>query len=776
MQHVSGILLLAVLHLNEAVSSDDVVPIYIGALLPTRSDTVLRQYENVLERAIADVNNSTQILSGYELRLIGNYTEMLPDRGLHVLYDFVYNKPQLTMMFGPTFSSVAAVVNRVAADYNLIQISYASSPSLRDKSVYPLTVQIYPVDDVLNPARVAFVQHFKWKRVAIIFDDIEYFRSNMKNLVQIMTDTGIHILTMESISHDPSLQIQSLKRHDARIIFLLAYIEVTFKVFCEAYLEGIYGEKYVWIIPGWLYDFNWDSWDTFDWENLECTKEEVREAMSGYIGFVADPYLDDLSLVDFNGVKLTTSQQAYIQSIMEVNMDLTLSYDAIMVMALAMNSSLPILAERSRDKRLEHFNYNSGDISAILLEEIMQTNFTGVSGKVKFDELSSRQSNVGIEQYNGVNITNLGKYDSDVMAIEWYQDISWQGGSPPVDGVTMVPMPRSVPYIHRIVMWSLAGCGCILAVIMLALNIVFRHEKAIKISSPPLNNFTGVGCLLLYVCVFVFGIDSGVTDNNHHLIAACWMRVILLSIGLSLSFGALFMKTYRIHVIFNEALKKMKMTNLPDKKLIAGIMCLVLVDVLIFTTWILVDNMQMTKVHLDPIFDYEQPSLEVYYVPEILYCTSKYELYVSIGIYCYKGLLLLWGVFLAWETKRVSLRHLNDSTYIALSIYVVSIACIIVLPIIYLYGDDVTFTFTFLTTAIIVVTTATLCLVFLPKIMLLNKDPETLSTSIINISSSSQSGESKDCKNIAEMYQKKKEELIHLRRRLSFARTQITEE
>ncbi|XP_070548612.1 gamma-aminobutyric acid type B receptor subunit 2-like [Ptychodera flava] len=317
--------------------------------------------------------------------------------------------------------------------------------------------------------------------------------------------------------------------------------------------------------------------------------------------------------------------------------------------------------------------------------------------------------------------------------------------------------------VHRLIIWSIAGCGCLTAVAMLVINTAYRNAKAIKISSPPLNNFTAVGCLLLYAGVFMFGIDIGISTNVQLLLASCWIRIILLSVGLSLSFGALFVKTYRIHVIFNEALTKMKMTNLPDSKLIGGILLLVFVDIVIFVLWIILDDMQIVKAHLEPVFDETNSELEIYLVPEIYHCSSRHSLYFSIALYCYKGFILLWGVFLAWETRRVSLTQLNDSTYIALSIYAVFVTCTIVLPVLYLKGNDATFTFTFLTTAIIIVSTAILLLVFAPKILLLTKDPESLTTSIIHISSSSNSGDTKESRSV---YRKKTEELLHLRRRL----------
>ena len=55
----------------------------------------------------------------------------------------------------------------------------ANSPSLRNKDRFPLTITMSLDEDLLNPARVAFIKYMEWDRVAIVFEDIEYFREVM---------------------------------------------------------------------------------------------------------------------------------------------------------------------------------------------------------------------------------------------------------------------------------------------------------------------------------------------------------------------------------------------------------------------------------------------------------------------------------------------------------------------------------------------------------------------------------------------------------------------
>ncbi|MGH0150818.1 UNVERIFIED_CONTAM: hypothetical protein FKN15_018694 [Acipenser sinensis] len=90
-------------------------------------------------------------------------------------------------------------------------------------------------------------------------------------------------------------------------------------------------------------------------------------------------------------------------------------------------------------------------------------------------------------------------------------------------------------------------------------------------------------------------------------------------------------------------------------------------------------------------------------------------------VYAYKGLLMLFGCFLAWETRNVSIPALNDSKYIGMSVYNVGIMCIIGAAVSFLTRDQPNVQFCIVALVIIFCSTITLCLVFMPK---LDKDLE----------------------------------------------------
>lgn len=78
--------------------------------------------------------------------------------------------------------------------------------------------------------------------------------------------------------------------------------------------------------------------------------------------------------------------------------------------------------------------------------------------------------------------------------------------------------------------------------------------------------------------------------------------------------------------------------------------------------------------------------------------------------------LQVFGCFLAWETRHVSIPALNDSKYIGMSVYNVVIMCVSGAAISFLIHDQQTAGFLIIALLILACTTITLALVFVPKV------------------------------------------------------------
>ncbi|KAG0415451.1 hypothetical protein HPB47_007374, partial [Ixodes persulcatus] len=109
---------------------------------------------------------------------------------------------------------------------------------------------------------------------------------------------------------------------------------------------------------------------------------------------------------------------------------------------------------------------------------------------------------------------------------------------------------------------------------------------------------------------------------------------------------------------------------------------------------------------------------DVSVIPEMEFCQSQ-KMTIFLGsIYAYKGLLMAFGCFLAWETRHVSIPALNDSKYVGMSVYNVVIMCSIGAAISFVLRDQQDAAFIIISVFIIFCSTTTLCLVFVPKVRL----------------------------------------------------------
>ncbi|KAI5642746.1 7 transmembrane sweet-taste receptor of 3 GCPR domain-containing protein [Phthorimaea operculella] len=112
------------------------------------------------------------------------------------------------------------------------------------------------------------------------------------------------------------------------------------------------------------------------------------------------------------------------------------------------------------------------------------------------------------------------------------------------------------------------------------------------------------------------------------------------------------------------------------------------------------------------------------YFATIEICKSQNTTGWLCALYAYKGLLLIVGVYMAWETRNVKISALNDSKYIGISVYSVVITSASVVVIGTIISERTTLAYITITSLILITTTSTLCLLFLPKIIAIRSNTE----------------------------------------------------
>ena len=109
---------------------------------------------------------------------------------------------------------------------------------------------------------------------------------------------------------------------------------------------------------------------------------------------------------------------------------------------------------------------------------------------------------------------------------------------------------------------------------------------------------------------------------------------------------------------------------------------------------------------------------ETIIIPAVYQCTCQYKSYFTATLYAYKGLLILFGLFLAWETRNVTIPALNDSKYIGMCVYNVVIlsiiGAIVSIALENTMQQETPYAITSL--CLLTCTTVTVLLVFVPKV------------------------------------------------------------
>uniref|UniRef100_A0A665UAK4 Gamma-aminobutyric acid type B receptor subunit 1 n=1 Tax=Echeneis naucrates TaxID=173247 RepID=A0A665UAK4_ECHNA len=640
--------------------------LYIGALFPMSGGWPGGQAcMPSAQMALDLVNNRSDILPDYELELIHFDSMCDPGEATKLLYDLLYTEP-IKIVLMPGCSGVSTLVGEAARMWNLIVLSYgSSSPALSNRQRFPTFFRTHPSATLHNPTRVQLFQKWKWTRIATIQQTTEVFTSTLDDLEQRVKEAGIEISVRQSFLTDPAVAVKNLKRQDARIIVGLFYETEARKVFCEVFKEKLYGKKYVWFLIGWYAD----NWFKIKDPAINCTVENMTEAVEGHV----TTEIVMLNPETVRGVSNMTSQEflaALMSRLGGKNPEETggfqeapLAYDAVWALALALNKTVAPL--KAKGRRLEDFNYNNHDITAEIYRALNTSSFEGVSGHVVFDAQGSRMAMTLIEQLQGGSYKKIGYYDSSQKNLSWFGNDVWIG------------------------------------------KIEFN-------SQPYLNNMTAVGCMMALAAVFPLGIDGHHVHRSQFPVV-CQFRLWLLGLGFSLAYGSMFTKIWWVHTLFTkkDEKKEKKKQHLEPWKLYATVGVLLAIDFLSLMIWQIVDPLHITVEK----FTKEAPKedLDVLIQPLLEHCSSE-KMNTWLGVvYGYKGLLLLLGIFLAYETKSVSTEKINDHRAVGMAIYNVAVLCLITAPVTMILSSQQDASFAFAALAIVFSAYITLVVLFVPK-------------------------------------------------------------
>ncbi|XP_046663781.1 gamma-aminobutyric acid type B receptor subunit 2 isoform X2 [Homalodisca vitripennis] len=654
--------------------------------------------------------NQRRLLGDYQLRILTNDTKCDPGVGVDTYFHALYTHTHTRMPFllGSGCSQVTESLAKITPYWNMVQVSFGStSPALSDRREFPLFYRTAAPDSAHNPARLAFITKFGWETVTALSQNEDDYTLAVNDLVTQLEQANITCrATITFAETDFDEQLNMLKELDTRIIIGSFSHRVAPKIFCEAHKLGMFGADYVWILHGHPDQQWWRNQSRCSHRNMAAAVEGLTIVSSHNSIIGNKPSISGLRNDRFVS-SLPTPQSSFVHQ----------TYDAVWAIALALKNS---------HLNLSHYDYSQTQMAHRLSHTLGNLSFFGISGPVSF----SGADRVGVSAFHrvqGGKVVRIALFDPTTNTLDFACEgcvrIVWQGSQVPIAERVFKLRVVTIQPAAFLVVASLASVGITLACAFLAFNLYFRRLKYIKLSSPRLNNMAVVGCILVYTAVILLGLDHATLPSKAAFPTVCTARVYLLSAGFSLAFGSMFTKTYRVHRIFTRSASGVvKNKLLQDTQLISLICVLLVIDGLIVTLWVAVDPMQRQLRNLT--LEISSTDRSVVYQPQVEVCGSQFTHSWLGALYAYKGLLLIVGVYMAWETRHVKIPALNDSQYIGLSVYSVVITSALVVVLANLISERATLAFVTITALILTSTTTSLCLLFLPKIhaILHNRD------------------------------------------------------
>uniref|UniRef100_A0A061QLL2 Gamma-aminobutyric acid type B receptor subunit 2 n=1 Tax=Cupiennius salei TaxID=6928 RepID=A0A061QLL2_CUPSA len=698
--------------------------LYIGAIFPINGTGGWLGGQGCLPAALMaldDVNAESNLLPGYKMMMPFFDSQCNPGLGASVMYDLLYNPPKKLMLLGGC-SIVCSTIAEAAKMWNLVVISYgSSSPALSNRKRFPTFFRTHPSATIHNPTRIKLFQKFKWSRIAIIQEAEEVFISTGEDLETRCKEAGIEIVTRQSFLTDPTDAVRNLVRQDARIIVGMFYVAAARKVICEAYKQKVYGKQYVWFLIGWYED----DWYTFMDRTHNCTVQQMKEALEGHLTTEAlmlnqgsEPTISGMTSAQFleRYEDVLHDDYGYIGRRPEGYQEAPLAYDAIWAIALALNKTINQLREINAS--IEDFTYDNQYIAQQIYSAMNTTQFLGVSGYVAFSSKGDRIAWTQVEQMIDGNYTLLGYFDTQTNNLTWFKKEKWADGRPPPDRTIIVQVLRTVTLSLFISMTTVSCMGIVWAIGLLIFNTIFRHSRYIQLSHPMCNNIMLIGIICCLLCACLLGLD-GQFVGEESFNTLCQARAWLLTIGFTLSYGAMFSKIWRVHRLTTKSKSESK--KVASWKLYVMVCVLLFIDIIILSAWQFIDPLQR-KLEVFPLEDPPE-SQDIKIAPQLEHCESENNAIWLGVIYGYKGLLLIFGIFLAYETRSVKVKQLNDSRLVGMSIYNVVVLCLITAPVTLVINSQTDATFAFVALAIIVCCFLSMALIFMPKIIELIRRP-----------------------------------------------------
>uniref|UniRef100_A0A8C2Z1A6 Metabotropic glutamate receptor 5 n=1 Tax=Cyclopterus lumpus TaxID=8103 RepID=A0A8C2Z1A6_CYCLU len=689
-------------------------------------------------------------------------------------------KKPIVGLIGPGSSSVAIQVQNLLQLFNIPQIAYsATSMDLSDKSLYKYFMRVVPSDAQQARAMVDIVKRYNWSYVSAIHTEGNYGESGMEAFKDMAAKEGICIAHSGKIWSNAGEQsfdrlLERLRGHlpKARVVACFCEGMTVRNILMAMRRQGLVGEFLLIGSDGWA-----DRYDVTDGYVREAAGGITIKLQSADVKWFDEYYLKlrpennqrNPWFPEFWQHRFHCRLKGHPQESLKYNRTCSKSlrqqYAQDTKMGFVINAIYSMAYGLHNMQRALCPGYQGlcdamrPIDGATLLDFLMKTNFTGVSGEgILFDANGDSPG-----RYEIMNFKKMGKdyYDYIVVGswdnrgLKIDDDEIWPNKDSVIKSVCSEPCDKGQIKVIRkgevSCCWTCTPCkeneivydeytcqacelgswptydltGCeaipveylrwgdpepIAAVVFACLGLMFtffvtavfirfRDTPVVKSSSRELCYIILAGICMGYLCTF-----SLITKPH---VIHCYLQRLGIGLSPAMSYSALVTKTNRIARIL--AGSKKKICTKKPRFMSACAQLIIAFLLILLQLGIIVALFLMEPPEV--IHDY--PSIRQV---NLICNTTNMGVVAPLG---YNGLLILSCTFYAFKTRNVP-ANFNEAKYIAFTMYTTCIIWLAFVPI--YFGSNykiITMCFSVSLSA-----TVALCCMFVPKVYIILAKPE----------------------------------------------------
>ena len=610
------------------------------------------------ELAVAEINNRSDLLENYRLELIpANDGCIFSWKSVISLIDnLYYGGKQIVGIIGPECSDAAKAVASLTGkpEIALINVHLGSAPELADRSLYPYSFGINPSTINRIDSMLALFAYNNWTHAAVLYSADMLVNYNSFLLFQEKLNGAVNLSFVSPATTD-YIPLEALRATYARVIVSFLRADTLQRTLCLAYHMGMTYPKYQWIL--FAYPLEQIRFAYYG-KSYTCNNSAILDSFNHSLSFSTDIYSQPIP-------KFTQLSDRYVRGICDNDPDCLALFDAVWAFAVSLNNSIEPFQRNGLS--LSNYTYGKEKYTQIIQQQMYGLNFTGVAGGlITFNQHDGYISSALTQVFEITPPENIVATYSGFDGIQVHHS-------------TAVFVSTNFEEVHILVSLPLAAVfivvDAIAALLVLGIHFVntaYRNHKAIKASSTRLNHFAYTGCYLILLATLMYTITETFRVNIRAKSVLCNAFPWALSIGLTLVFGTVTAKTWRLYYIFKNSSKLKKSYHFMMSDAVLSVLIIVLVTLVIglCTAWTIYDpyqrNVKQTLL----------PSGDTLIITREEFCSCKFQVQWIAAIIAFQTVFIVLLVFFAFSTRRIKKKEFQTQSIIVLAYFLTLISVV----------------------------------------------------------------------------------------------------